>query len=562
MNADFLLSALSRFGDHPDRIQEFRKVIIGLAIAGRLQGDNTARAPAELMEAIERRKEELFAQREIAKPKRHPAIIEEQLPEQFVDPSFFAPLGAIARIEKGLTGIQQAQPGAYPLVVTAAERSSCDHFDFEGAAAIIPLVSSTGHGHASINRLHYQDGQFALGTILAAVMPFAPELISARFLYEYLSTFKEELLVTRMTGTANVTLSIGRIAEVPIPLVCPTVQRKVDELMALCDQLEAAQAERETQRGKLTLSTLTKLNEPDPKTFADDARFALEHFENLTSRTDQIKQLRQTILNLAVRGKLVEQDPNRSSALELLSAIKSLPWEKKRNDRVFELDQDAIAAAFPLPIGWVWASVDALVRQNQTVTYGILKPEWVPNGIPTVRVTEMKTGQIDLSKLPRCAPERAAKFSKTTLQTGDLLISKDGTIGKTAFVPPELAGGNITQHVLRFPIVDLVNTRYIRIVIDSPFCQFWMAGETKGVALQGVNVGDFRRMPIPLPSLAEQHRIVANVDELMALCDQLEASLVDGEQSRSKLLGAVLHEALEPVSITSSRELEVAECLN
>ena len=123
----------------------------------------------------------------------------------------------------------------------------------------------TGHGHASINRLHYQEGEFALGTILAAVVPFAPDLISARFLFEYLSTFKEELLVTRMTGTANVTLSIGRIAEVPVPLAPPSAQRKVDELMALCDQLEAACAEREMGRGRFMLSTLAKLNEPDPE---------------------------------------------------------------------------------------------------------------------------------------------------------------------------------------------------------------------------------------------------------------------------------------------------------
>ncbi|MDE3240565.1 MAG: restriction endonuclease subunit S, partial [Paracoccaceae bacterium] len=157
--------------------------------------------------------------------------------------------------------------------------------------------------------------------------------------------------------------------------------------------------------------------------------------------------------------------------------------------------------------------------------------------------------------LPKCRRERAAKFSKTTLTPGDLLISKDGTIGKTAFVPPELAGGNITQHVLRFPISDSVDRHYIRLAIDSPFCQSWMAGETKGVALQGVNVGDFRTMPIPLPPLAEQHRIVAKVDALMALCDRLEASLAQADTTRSRLLEALLQEALTPKIET----LEAAE---
>lgn len=97
------------------------------------------------------------------------------------------------------------------------------------------------------------------------------------------------------------------------------------------------------------------------------------------------------------------------------------------------------------------------MRPNETVTYGILKPKWVKNGVPTVRVTEMKTGEIDVTSLPQCDPVRASKFQKSTLFPGDLLISKDGTIGKTAFVPPELAGGNITQHMLRFPITDGVH---------------------------------------------------------------------------------------------------------
>ena len=74
----------------------------------------------------------------------------------------------------------------------------------------------------------------------------------------------------------------------------------------------------------------------------------------------------------------------------------------------------------------------------------------------------------------------------------------------------------------------------------------WMDGESKGVALQGVNVGDFRRMPIPLPPLAEQRRIVAKVDELMALCDRLETSLATADTTRQRLLEALLHEALVP----------------
>lgn len=256
MNAELLREVLSRFGDQPDQVNEFRKVIIALAISGQLRPDGLGKSATDILTAIESRKITLIAENLITKPKLYPPVTEDQLPDQFSGISDFVPLGTIARIEKGRTGIQQATPGPFPLVVTAAHRSSCNHFDFTDPAAIIPLVSSTGHGSASLNRLHYQEGKFAVGTILAAVFPFAPEMISARFIYEYLSTFKEDLLVARMTGTANVTLSIGKIAEVPVPLICPSVQRKVDSLMTLCDQIEAGRVERELIRSRLLKAVL------------------------------------------------------------------------------------------------------------------------------------------------------------------------------------------------------------------------------------------------------------------------------------------------------------------
>lgn len=186
----------------------------------------------------------------------------------------------------------------------------------------------------------------------------------------------------------------------------------------------------------------------------------------------------------------------------------------------------------------------------------------VGHGIPLIRIRDLASDSTEAfysgeyrdefvvkrgdfligNALPKCASERAAKFSKTTLSEGDLLISKDGTIGKTAFVPPGLVGGNITQHMLRFAISKRLDRNFVRICIDAPPCQAWMVGETKGVALQGVNVGDFRRMPLPIPPLAEQRRIVAKVDQLMALVDQLETQLAASRATGEKLMEAVVSE--------------------
>lgn len=300
---------------------------------------------------------------------------------------------------------------------------------------------------------------------------------------------------------------------------------RVDELMGLLDKLEAARNTREATRTALRDAALAALQNADTPEKVEVAwnRIA-ERIHDLFTDPADIPPLRQTVLQLAVRGRLVPQDPDD----EPVSA--NLLGREVVDD-----------PPFYLPSNWAWVTAQDVRRDGTTITYGILKPVWVADGVPTVRVTEMKTGTIDAETLPQCDPDRAAKFTKTSLLPGDLLISKDGTIGKTAFVPPELEGGNITQHVLRFSVGKHVDRRFVRLVIDSPICQQWMAGETKGVALKGVNVRDFRRMPLPLPPLQEQQRIVARVDELMGFVDKLEERLGGMRAVQDAFAAAAVH---------------------
>ena len=135
---------------------------------------------------------------------------------------------------------------------------------------------------------------------------------------------------------------------------------KVDELMALCDRLEAARAEREATRDRLATASLARLNapDPDPDTFRNHAAFAFENLVPLTTRLDQIKALRQTILNLAVRGKLVEQDPNDEPASELLKRIatKKARLVKTRKTKSRDVLNGVNSDEFPfgIPAAWCW----------------------------------------------------------------------------------------------------------------------------------------------------------------------------------------------------------------
>lgn len=148
-------------------------------------------------------------------------------------------LSSFASITKGKTAIKKSKRGEYPLFTTAEEIWNTDHFDFDSESVVIPLVSSSGHGHASINRIHLAKGKFAAGTILAVVSVNPNSPISARFLFEFLSTFKDELLVSRMAGTANVTLNIGLLKDIKVPVFPRNIQDELDQVFDLIDQIKS-----------------------------------------------------------------------------------------------------------------------------------------------------------------------------------------------------------------------------------------------------------------------------------------------------------------------------------
>lgn len=155
-------------------------------------------------------------------------------------------LGALCHISKGTSPIQKTPPGPYPLIVTGPEPLSSDTFQFEGEAVCVPLVSSTGHGHASLKRVHYARGKFAVANIIAACSPREATVLDARYLFLYLQHFKDAEIVTRMKGTANVSLSITNLASVPV--ILPPLddqQRIVDLIAAVDDAVQAAETEAE-----------------------------------------------------------------------------------------------------------------------------------------------------------------------------------------------------------------------------------------------------------------------------------------------------------------------------
>jgi type I restriction enzyme M protein len=146
-------------------------------------------------------------------------------------------LGSVCKVIKGNIGIKKAVPGEFPLVTTSIERASHNQFQFDCEAVCIPLVSSTGHGHASLKRVHFQSGKFALGSILAAAIPKDTNFLSAKYLYYYLNNFKDELIVPLMKGMANVSLSVTKIETITVVVPPMETQLNLINLMQKCENL-------------------------------------------------------------------------------------------------------------------------------------------------------------------------------------------------------------------------------------------------------------------------------------------------------------------------------------
>jgi type I restriction enzyme S subunit len=275
-----------------------------------------------------------------------------------------------------------------------------------------------------------------------------------------------------------------------------------------------------------------------------------EAVANLKRVKANLKRYKAAVLKAAVEGRLVEteaelarrEDRSFETGEQLLQRILETRRSQWQGKGKYKEPAAPDTSDLPeLPEGWVWASLDQIGQECRPIIYGIIKPgPHDPKGVPYVRVTEMKDGFVDLENLRRAAPERAAKFARATLAPGDVLISKDGTIGRVAVVPPQLAGGNITQHVMRAPIHELMCRDYVVWAIRSDFCEKWLTGETKGVALRGVNVEDFRRLPIPVPPVIDQERILAEVERRFSILGETETQVETNLKRAEGLRQAVL----------------------
>ena len=279
----------------------------------------------------------------------------------------------------------------------------------------------------------------------------------------------------------------------------------------------------------------------------------LAHFERISEAPDAIARLRRFILDLAVRGKLVEQDPDEATSAHNLDEL------RKQKDLAYAVEglraRKPITAIQPtelwfnFPNSWMLCSFDdALV-----IVSGVTKGQRIPSGetsvdVPYLRVANVQRGWLDLSEVKLIAV-RASDVDRYRLANQDILMTEGGDwdkLGRAAIWRGEIACCIHQNHIFRLRTPsDSILPEWVVLYANSDCGRRFFEDSSKQTTnLASINLTQLRSCPIPLPPLAEQHRIVAKVDELMALCDQLEQQLSQADQQRGRLLEAVLAEAL------------------
>jgi len=353
-------------------------------------------------------------------------------------------------------------------------------------------------------------------------------------------------LCTRWINQAAVNTDTLKEQTIPLPSLAEQkrIVAKVDELMALCDRLEAQQQERETRHAALARASLARFAEAP----------TVSNLQYLFHKSVSIPpaDLRKAILTLAVQGKLVPQDPNDEPAEATLDAIARDRGATRSDKRMRSLKVAPIVESLPfdLPVSWSWTQLAYLgAAEDGALCDGPfgskLKTEHYigEKGYAVVRLGNIGEGYFIRGKEGYISKEHYESLPSNHTAIGDLLIAGlADPLVRCCEIPRDLGPAVNKSDCFRMRVHPLVERSYVRHFLNSPVAKSFAAEENHGITRERINLAGAKSLPIPLPPLAEQRRIVAKVEQLMALVDALEMQIVAYNATATQLLSAVVAE--------------------
>lgn len=542
-------------------IDRLRALVLDLAVRGKLVPQDPADEPAsELLRRVKAERAKLIKNKEIGKGKSLPTVSNAppfEIPESWEwtqlsevghdwgqrEPDSDFTYIDVSAIDQSVGVIRS------PNIVAAKDAPSRARKIVRSGTIIYSTVRPYLLNIAIIDR-DFAPEPIA-STAFAIIHPFTG--IEAGFVYRFLrSPAFVNYVESCQTGIAYPAINDRQFFSAWCPLPPSSEQRrivaKVDELMALCDALERVSTDALAAHQVLVETLLaTLVNSDDAAALASSWARLESHFDTLFTTEATIDALKQTILDLAVRGKLVEQDERDEAADELVRRIERTRLEMvharlakrlktEKAIRHSELD-------YSLPKNWTWSRVEhiALVGTGSTPSRD-RKDYYFPQEFSWV--TSGETSNEFIAETSEMVSALAiAETNVSICPPGTLVMALYGQ-GKTRGQISELlieAGTNQACATIQLIETAEFHRKFVKLFFKMAYDA--IRRKSAGGAQPNLNVGKVAELPIPIPPLAEQRRIVAKVDELMALCDALKARLADAVETRRHLADAIVERA-------------------
>lgn len=572
MNADSFVQNFGHLADAPGGMQTLREMLLKLAVRGKLAEQDSNDEPASLfIEDIYKKKDELVSEKLIPKQSRLPKIDEEHLPFRPPAGWKWVRLETVCEIiTKGSSpkwqGVNYVQNGEGVLFITSENVGNYvlrkmeqpkfveSKFNEMEPRSILQrddiLVTLVG---ASIGRsaIYDRDDAANINQAVGIVrLVRGTTQLNRRFLLHYLnSPVCLAIMFENQVETARANISLTNVKQflVPVPPLSEQerIVAKVDELMALCDELEARQQERRTVHVHLNNATLDRVTSAESDTdFGTAWTRVRSNFDLLYSVPENVNGLREAILQLAVQGKLVEQDSDDEPVTELLHRIEQERHAAAADDRRAKSVEpiESGEKMRSLPVGWAWERLGHLAL---FIDYRGKTPPKTDSGIRLITAKNVRFGFV--------ADEPAEYVSGKTYKEwmtrgfprrGDVLFTTEAPLGNVAVLNTDETIA-LAQRVINFRLYAELSPQFLTYCLMSPLMQEALIDRATGMTAKGIKSSKLKLVPVPVPPVAEQRRIVEKIDEMMCLCDELESNLMQQQTDADRLTSAMVAAILD-----------------
>lgn len=544
-------------------IKKLRELILELAVRGKLVPQDPTDEPASvLLERIAEEKAQLVKEKKIKKSKPLSKFSHED--EPFVLPQGWA-WARLGNTGIGATGktpsTKQTEffDGTLPFVGPGQITQNGQMLEAEKFLSSAGLLNSTEAIQGDILMVCI-GGSIGKAAIATQTMGFNQQInairplqIASDYLYTAVSTNSFYVgLLGKATGSATPIINRGKWEELLVPIAPLSEQHrivaKVDELMSLCDQLEQQteiSIEGHQTLVEVLLNTLT--SSADAQELMQNWLRISEHFDALFTTEKSIDSLKQTILQLAVMGKLVPQDSNDEPAAKLLERIAEekaqLIKDKKikKQKALPEITEDE--KPFELPSGWEWCKLQNLCYKITDGEHST--PKRTETGYYLLSARNVTNEGIildDVDYVPDFEFSRIRNRCDPNL--GDILISCSGSVGRVALVDRDNTYSMVRSAAMIRPCSSNLKKEYLALMLRSPYLQSQMKNRSKQSAQANLFLGAISNLVGVIPPLSEQYRIVRKVDEFFVICDKLKTRLKDSQTTQLHLTDAIIDKAL------------------